>query len=91
MAGDEIAVFAFPSAAESRRRGVRRLEGWSRERRLEGRREIGGAEGSEIWQWRCSDHFIAPALSNKRQYCTHTAARLRACARKCQNCSKKPE
>ena len=42
MAGDEIAEFAFPSAAKARRRGVRKLEGWSRERRLGGRRELGG-------------------------------------------------
>ena len=85
MPGDEMAEFAFPSAAE-----VWRLEGWSREQRLRGlggRRELGG---TEIWQWRCSGHFIAPALSHKRQRCTRTAAD-HACARKCQNRSKKPE
>ena len=53
---------------------MQRLEGWSRERRLGGCRELGGVEGSEIRQWRCSGHFIAPALSHKCQRCMRTAA-----------------
>ena len=69
--------------AEARRAGAERAEcGGSRagaEWIFGGRRELGG---SEIRQWRCSGHFIAPALSHKRQRYTRTATdHLRTCVR----------
>ena len=53
-------------SAEAWRRGAQRLEGWSRERRLRrlgGRRELRGAEGLEIRQWRCSGQHLHCPIS----------------------------
>ena len=91
-------MFTVESGQEQRvwRAGAERAnaEAWQHGVRSRSRAgaESRDSEGAEIWQWRCSGHFIVPAQSHKRQRCTCTAAdRLHACARKYQNRSKKPD